>query len=118
MYKAVIIKYIKIHIQSQSHVVSMSSDKRIILDILGDTHARDGGIQQRDIAKATSSSEKTTRARNLQGTTQGALDKRILGPVNNVKQILSPNSRKAYYKSLDGCDHEILRLELAKSLTE
>ena len=37
----------------------MSSDKRVILDILGGTHARDGGIQQRDIAKATSTSEKT-----------------------------------------------------------
>ena len=95
MYKAVVIKDIHIHIQSHLHVVSMSSDKRIILDILGGTHAHDGGIQQRDIAKATSSSEKTTRARNLQGTTQGALDKRILWPVNNVKQIPAPNSRKA-----------------------
>jgi hypothetical protein len=33
---------------------------------------------QRDIAKAISTSEKTARARNLQVTTQGALDKRIL----------------------------------------
>ena len=63
----------------------MSSDKRIILDILGGTLARDGGIQQRDLAKAISTSEKTTRARNLQGTMQGALDKRILRPMNNVK---------------------------------
>ena len=94
MYKTVVIKDIHIHIRSHLHV-SMSSDKRIILDILGGTLARDGGIQQRDIAKATSTSEKTTRARNLQGTTQGALDKRILRPVNNVKQILAPNSRKA-----------------------
>ena len=63
------------------HVVSRSSDKRIILDILGGTHACDGRIQQQDIAKATSSSEKTTRARNLQGTTQGALDmKDFYGP--------------------------------------
>ena len=93
--KAVVIKDIHIHIQSHLHVVSMSSDKRIILDILGGTLARDGRIQQRDIAKATSTSEKTTRARNLQGTTQGALDKRILRPMNNVKQILAPNSRKA-----------------------
>ena len=95
MYKTVVIKDIQIHTQSQLHVVSMRSDKRIILDILGGTLARDGRIQQRDIAKATSTSEKTTRARNLQGTTQGALDKRILRPVNNVKQILAPNSRKA-----------------------
>ena len=95
MYKAVVIKDIHIHIQSHLHVVSMSSDKRIILDILGGTLARDGRIQQRDIAKATSTSEKTTRARNVQGTTQGALDKRILQPVNNVKQILALNSRKA-----------------------
>ena len=73
----------------------MSPDKRIILDILGGTLARDGRIQQRDIAKATSMSEKTTRARNLQGTMQGGLDKRILRPVNNVKQILASNSRKA-----------------------
>ena len=94
MYKAVVIKDIHIHIRSHLNV-SMSSDKRIILDILGGTLARDGRIQQRDIAKATSTSEKTTRARNLQGTTQGALDKRILRPVNNVKQILAPNSRKA-----------------------
>ena len=86
----------------------MSSDKRNIADILGGTHARDGGISQRDIPKATSTSEKTTRARNLQGTMQGALDKRILRPVNNVKQILALNSRKAYYKSPDGCDHENL----------
>ena len=96
MYKAVVIKDIQIHIQSHLHVVSMSSDKRIILDILGGTLARDGGIQQRDIAKATSTSEKTTRARNLQGTMQGALDKRILRPVIKVKQILGLNSRKAY----------------------
>ena len=95
MYKTIVIKDIHIHIQSHLHVVSMSSDKRIILDILGGTLARDGGIQQRDIAKATSASEKTTRTRNLQGTMQGALDKRILRPVNNVKQILAPNSRKA-----------------------
>ena len=95
MYKVVVIKDIQIHIQSQLHVVSMSSDKRIILDILGGRLARDGGIQQQDIAKATSTSEKTTRARNLQGTMQGALDKRILRPVNNVKQILALNSRKA-----------------------
>ena len=81
MYKAVVIKDLRIHIQSQLHVVSRSSDKRIILDILGGTHAHDGRIQQRDIAKATSSSEKTTRARNLQGTTQGALDmKDFCGP--------------------------------------
>ena len=95
MYKAIVIKDIHIHIQSNLHVVSMSSDKRIILDILGGKLARDGGIQQRDIAKATSTSEKTTRARNVQGTTQGALDKRILRPMNNVKQIPAPNSRKA-----------------------
>ena len=73
----------------------MSLDKGIILDILGGTLARDGGIQQRDIAKASSTSEKTSRARNLQGTTQGALDKRIPRPVKNVKQILAHNSRKA-----------------------
>ena len=78
MYKAVVIKDMHIHIESQLHVVYMSSDKRIILDILGGTHARDGRIQQRDIAKATSTSEETTRVRNLQGITQGALDKRIL----------------------------------------
>ena len=77
MYKAVVIKDIHIHIHSHLHIVSRSSDKRIILDILGDTHAHDGRIQQRYIAKATSSSEKTTRARNLQGMTQGALDRRI-----------------------------------------
>ena len=69
MYKAVVIKDIHIHIQSHLHVVSMSSDKRIILDILGGTLARGGRIQQRDITKATSTSEKTTRARNLQRTT-------------------------------------------------
>ena len=57
MYKAIVIKDIHIHIQSHLHVVSMSLDKRIILDILGGTLARDGGIQQRDIAKATSTSE-------------------------------------------------------------
>ena len=95
MYRAVVIKDIHIHIQSHLHVVSMSSDKRIILDILGGTLARDGRIQQRDTTKATSTSEKTTRATNLQGTTHGALDKRVLRPVNNVKQILTLNSRKA-----------------------
>jgi hypothetical protein len=36
------------------------------------------GSTQRDIAKATSTSEKTVGARNLQVTTQGALEKRIL----------------------------------------
>ena len=50
-------------------------------------------------------------------TMQGALDKRILRPVNNVKQILALNSRKAYYKSPGGCDHETLLLELAINLT-
>ena len=95
MYKAVVIGDIPIHIQSQLHVFRMSTDKRNILNILGGTHARDGGITQRDIEKATSASEKTIRARNLQGTMQGALDKRILRPVNNVKQILAHNSRKA-----------------------
>ena len=45
MYKAIVIKDILIHVQSQLHVVSMSSDKRIILDILGGTLACDGGIQ-------------------------------------------------------------------------
>ena len=94
MYIAVVIEDIPIHIQSQLHVVSMSLDKRNIIDILGGTFARDGGIQQRDIEKATSTSKKTTRARNLQGTTQGALDKRILRLVNIVKQILTLNSRK------------------------
>ena len=108
MYKAVVIKDIHIHIQSHLHVLSMSSDKRIILDILGGTLAHDGGIQQRDIEKATSTSKKTTRARNLQGTTQGALNKRIQRSVNNVKQILALNSRKASYESPDGCDHENL----------
>ena len=95
MYKLVVIKDIHIHIQSHLHVVNMNSNERIILDILGGTLARDGGIQQRDIAKATSTSEKTTTVRNMRGTTQGALDKRILRPVNNVKQILASNSRKA-----------------------
>ena len=78
MYKEVVIKDLRIHIQSQLHVVSRSSDKRIILDILGGTHARDGVIHQRDIVKATSTSGKTSRARDLQVTIQGALDKRIL----------------------------------------
>ena len=115
MYKAVVIEDIQIHIRDQLHDVRMSSDKRIILYILGGTHARDGGIQQQDIAKATSTLEKTIRVRNLQGMMQGALDKRIRRPVNNVKQILALNPRKAQYKSPGGCDHEILRLELAKS---
>jgi hypothetical protein len=35
------------------------------LDILGGTQARGGEIQQRDIAMATSMSEKTTEARQL-----------------------------------------------------
>ena len=80
MYKAVVIKDIPIHMRGQLHVVHKCSDKGNIADILGGAHARDGGIQQRGITKATSMSEKTTRARNLQGTTQGALDKRILRP--------------------------------------
>ena len=95
MYKVVVIKDLRIHIQSQLHAVSLSLDKRKTLDILGGTHACDGGIQQWDIAKATSASGETTRIRNLEGTTQGALDKRITRPVNNVKQTLAPNSRKA-----------------------
>ena len=69
-------------------------DKRNITDILGVTYPHDGGIQQWGIAKATSMSEKTTRVRDLQVTTQGALDKRILRSVNIVKQNLAPNSRK------------------------
>ena len=85
MYKEVVIKDIQIHIQIQLHIDSISSDKIIILYILGGTYAREGEIQQRGIAKATSTSEKTTRSRNLQERTQGALDKRILQPANNVK---------------------------------
>ena len=49
----------------------MSLDKRNIIDILGGTHARDGRIPQRDIEKATSTSEKTTGTRNLQGDDAG-----------------------------------------------
>ena len=45
MYKAVVIKDIHIHLHNHLHVVSMSSDKRIILDILGVTYACEGGIQ-------------------------------------------------------------------------
>ena len=78
MYKAVVIEDIPIHIRSQLQDVRMSSDKRNILDILGGMYASDGGMQQRDIAKATSTSGKTSGARDLQVTIQGALDKRIL----------------------------------------
>ena len=95
MYKAVVIEDIHIHIRGQLHAVRMSSYKRNILGILGDTHARDGGISQRDIAKATSTSEKTTRVRNLQGTMHRTLDNRIMRSMNNVKQIMAPNPRKA-----------------------
>ena len=95
MYKAVVIKDIQIHIQSQLHAVRKGSDKRNIKDILGVTHACDGGIPQQDIAKATSTSEKTTRARDLKVATQGALDKRMLRSVNIVKQNLALNSRQA-----------------------
>ena len=95
MYKTVVIKDIHIHIQSHLHVVSMSSDKRNIADILGGAHARDGGIQQRDIAKATSMSGKTSGMRALKVMVQGALDKRILRSMNIVKQILALNLRKA-----------------------
>ena len=63
----------------------MSSDKRNVLDILGGAHARDGGIQQWHIAKATSTSKKSTGARDLKVTTQGALDERILRSVNILK---------------------------------
>ena len=114
MYKAVVIEDIHIHIRGQLHAVRMSSYKRNILGILGDTHARDGGISQRDIAKATSTSEKTIGARDLQVTTQGALDKRILWSVNIEKPILAHNSRKGQHKPPHGCDHEILMLDLAK----
>ena len=68
MYKAVVIEDIPIHIWSQLHVVRMSLDKRNVLDILGGTHARNGGIQQWDIAKATSTSGKTSGTRDLQVT--------------------------------------------------
>ena len=77
MYKAVVIEDIQIHIQSILHAVSMSSDKRNIPYILGGMYASDGGMQQRDIAKATSSSKITIGARDLQGITQGAPDRRI-----------------------------------------
>ena len=81
MYKAVVIKDILIHVQSQLHVVSMSSDKRIILDILGGTPARDGGIQQQDIAKATTTLEKTHEAWHLHVMMHGALHMRIMRSV-------------------------------------
>ena len=68
MYKVIVIKDIQIHTRGQLHVVRMSLDKGNILDILGGTHAHDGGIHQRDIAKATSASRKTTGARDLQVT--------------------------------------------------
>jgi hypothetical protein len=77
----------------------------------------DGGeIQQRDIAKATPTSEKTFGARNLQGTTQGALDKRILRSVSIVQQNLALNLKKGggKFRTPGGCDHENLMLELVK----
>lgn len=94
MYKAAVIKDIPIHMRGQLHDVHKSSDKRNIADILGDVHPRDGGIQQRGIAKATPAAGKTTRVRDLQMATQGALDKRILQSVNIDKPILAQNSRK------------------------
>jgi hypothetical protein len=45
-------------------------------------------------SKGYITSEKTTGARNLQETTQGALDKRILWSVNTVKQNLALISKK------------------------
>ena len=61
------------------------------LDTLGGTQARGGGIQQWDIAIATSMSEKTTEARQLQVTTQGTLDIRIMCSVNTLVQNLVPD---------------------------
>ena len=52
------------------------------LDKLGGAQVRGEELHNEDIAKATSTSEKTFGARNLQGTTQGVLDKkRILRSV-------------------------------------
>ena len=51
------------------------------LDKLGGAQARGKELHNEDIAKATSTSEKTFGARNLQGTMQGVLDKRILRSV-------------------------------------
>ena len=60
--------------------MSQCSDEGNIADILGGAYARNGGIQQGDIAKAISMSGKTSGVRNLLVATQGALDKRILRP--------------------------------------
>ena len=73
MYKAVVIKDILIHMRGQLHVFHKSSDKRNIADILGGAHARDGGIQQWDIAKATSMSGKTSRVRKFASGDAGCL---------------------------------------------
>ena len=94
MYKTVVIEDIPIHMRGKLHVARMSSDKSNIVDIPGGTHARDGRLQQRNIAKAISMSGKTSGVRNLQMATQGALDKRILRSVNIEKPILAHNSRK------------------------
>ena len=51
------------------------------LDKLGGAQARGKELHNEDIAKATSTSEKTFGVRNLQGTMQGVLDKRILRSV-------------------------------------
>ena len=85
MYKAVVIEDTPLHMRGHLHDVHMSSHKRNIIDILGGTHARDVGIQQRDIVKATSTSKITTGARDLHVTAQGGLDMRIPRSVNSVK---------------------------------
>ena len=62
--------------------------------MLGGTQARGGGIQQRDIAKATSTSEKTAEVGYLQETTRGILDKRILRSVDTLVQNLVFDERR------------------------
>ena len=64
MYKTVVIEDIPIHMRGKLYAARMSSDKSNIVDIPGGTHARDGRLQQRNIAKATSASVKTSGARN------------------------------------------------------
>ena len=69
--------------------------------MLSGTQARGGRIQQRDIAKATSTLEKTGEAWYLHESTRRILDKRILWSVDTLVQNLVLDDCKQLDRRVD-----------------
>ena len=85
------------------------------LDKLGGAQARSEELHNEDIAKATSTSEKTFGARNLQRTTQGVLDNKDHA-VRGVEQqnLAHLEARGDIFRTPGGRDHENLMSMLVK----